>query len=143
MNITRRRFLDIGVAGGALGSLAAAFYPALRYLMPPEQVEAEPDTLKLGPAKDYAPGSSKLFKFGRKPAILVRDMKGGFHALTATCTHLDCLVQYSREQDGIWCACHNGRYDLSGKNVSGPPPKPLERFEVKVMGDEVVVVRPA
>ncbi len=41
----------------------------------------------------------------------------------------------------IWCACHNGRYDLTGKNVSGPPPRPLEEFHVNVRGDEIIVSR--
>jgi cytochrome b6-f complex iron-sulfur subunit len=41
----------------------------------------------------------------------------------------------------IWCACHNGVYDLSGKNVSGPPPRPLEAYDVHVRGDEIYVSR--
>lgn len=142
-SITRRKLLNVSLAGIGLGWLAAVFYPVWRYLIPPEQAEAEPDSLKLGPASDFAPGTSKMFKFGRKPAMLIRDLKGEFHALAATCTHLDCIVQYRKEEDGIWCACHNGRYDLSGKNVSGPPPRPLDRYAVRISDGEVVVVRNA
>lgn len=141
--MNRRRFLNVAIGGGTLGSLAAAFYPVLRYLLPPVQTEAEPETMKLGLVKEFQPGSSKIFRFGRKPAILVRDPGGNFHCLSATCTHLDCIVQYRKDQDAIWCACHNGKYDLSGKNISGPPPRPLDRYQVKVVGEEVLVTRAA
>jgi len=39
----------------------------------------------------------------------------------------------------VWCACHNGVYDLEGRNVSGPPPRPLERYDVHEIGDEIVI----
>jgi len=39
----------------------------------------------------------------------------------------------------IWCACHNGKYDLNGRNVSGPPPRPLDEFKVIVQGEEVLI----
>jgi Rieske Fe-S protein len=52
-------------------------------------------------------------------------------------------VQYRDEKQEIWCACHNGVYDLNGKNVSGPPPRPLEEYKVNVKGDQLVVSRRA
>jgi Rieske Fe-S protein len=55
------------------------------------------------------------------------------------CTHLQGTVQYRADQESIWCACHNGYFDLSGKNVAGPPPRPLDQFDVTVKGDEVHV----
>lgn len=139
----RRRFLDLAVFGGALGSLSAILHPVLRFLIPPEDAEPQPDSLKAGKAADFPAGTGKILKFGRKPVLLLRDAKGAFHALSATCTHLDCLVQYRSEQDLIWCACHNGKYDLSGKNLSGPPPRPLDKYQVKLAGEEVLIVRSA
>jgi Rieske Fe-S protein len=59
------------------------------------------------------------------------------------CTDLNCTVQYREDLHQIWCACHNGLYDLAGRNVSGPPPRPLESFEVHVQGEDVVVSRKA
>jgi Rieske Fe-S protein len=50
-------------------------------------------------------------------------------------------VQYRGELKQIWCACHNGFYDLNGQVVSGPPPKPLQEFKVHVAGDDIVVSR--
>ena len=86
-----------------------------------------------------------LLKFGTKPAILVRTSDGQFKAFNAVCTHLECTVQYKADTSQIWCACHNGLYDLSGTVVSGPPPRPLESFTVKLRGEpgqeEVVISR--
>jgi Rieske Fe-S protein len=39
----------------------------------------------------------------------------------------------------MWCACHNGHFDLSGRNISGPPPRPLDSLTVNVQGDQIVV----
>jgi len=50
-------------------------------------------------------------------------------------------VQYQEKTHQIWCACHNGFYDVNGKVVSGPPPKPLDEYAVRVRGDEVVITR--
>jgi Rieske Fe-S protein len=52
-------------------------------------------------------------------------------------------VQYRPDLQQIWCACHNGHYDLNGRNVSGPPPRPLRAYDVNVNGDELVISRTA
>ena len=98
-------------------------------------------TLPIGRVAEIKRNSSKLLKFGSKPGILIQTPAGEYRAFDAICTHLDCTVQYRPEESLIWCACHNGRYDLTGKNVSGPPPRPLEEFKVNVRGDEIVVSR--
>ena len=83
----------------------------------------------------------KVFQFGSKPGLLVRTGEKAFAAFSAKCTHLDCIVQYRGEAKNVWCACHNGVYDMTGKNISGPPPRPLEQYKASVLGDNVVVTR--
>lgn len=133
--LTRRKFLDHFLTGTGLAALAGVVYPLFRYLTPPPQEEAVVSSVNLGPAKDFPPGSGKIFRLGSKPGILVRGVDGKFRAYYATCTHLDCIVQYDGRADNIWCACHNGRYDLNGRNVSGPPPRPLTALNVNVLPD--------
>jgi Rieske Fe-S protein len=48
-------------------------------------------------------------------------------------------VQYKKELGLIWCACHNGKYDLNGRNVSGPPPRPLDEYRVTIQGGEIMI----
>ena len=79
--------------------------------------------------------------FGAAPAIVVRLATGELRAFSAVCTHLSCTVQYRSDLSQIWCACHNGHYDLNGRNVSGPPPRPLEPYDVSVRNEQIVLTR--
>lgn len=138
---SRRKFLNILIGGGIVGWLASVLYPVASFLKPPKVAEANVSAVKVGPVVEFAPGSSQIVKFGRTPVLLVRLDTGEFRAFAATCTHLDCTVQYRSDKKDIWCACHNGVYDLLGRNVSGPPPRPLEQFVAKEVEGEIVVSR--
>lgn len=139
----RRNFLKFFLSGGLAGFAAITIYPVLSFLNPPKQTEVEVTNVVVGKVDDIKPGESKIIRFGNKPVIIIRKDDGKFTALSATCTHLDCTVQYKRDEKIIWCACHNGKYDLYGKNVSGPPPKPLTKFNVAIKNDELIVSKEA
>ena len=136
----RRRFLNWVLGTSAGGLLASVFYPVVRYLIPPAAAEAASGAVTL-PFKpdEMAANTGKIFKFGNRPGLLVRTAENELRAYSATCTHLACIVQYRPDLAHIWCACHNGHYDLNGRNISGPPPEPLEEFTVNVRGDQIVV----
>ena len=138
-----RRWVSLLLGSGALASLATFLYPAIRYMIPPPVAESTNRSVVAARTNELKNNTGKIFKFGSKPALLVRTAAGDFKAFSAVCTHLDCTVQYREDLRQIWCACHNGLYDLAGRNVSGPPPRPLEVFEVHVQGDEIVVTRNA
>jgi Rieske Fe-S protein len=139
----RRRLLDVLLSGGVVAFLGAVFYPVVRYLTPPAVADVATSSVTAATVSEVKPNSGKVFRFGSKPGILVRLPSGEWRAFSAVCTHLQCTVQYRADLESIWCPCHNGHFDLTGKNVSGPPPRPLESYEVVVKGDEVVVVRRA
>jgi len=138
---SRRRAIEIFLGGGILASLASFLYPVLRFLVPPTVVDLGGDEVVAAKLVEIKPNSGKIFRFGSRPGLLIMNSDGTYRALSATCTHLGCTVQYRPGLREIWCACHNGIYDLNGRNVSGPPPKPLTVFDVHVRGDEIVVNR--
>ncbi|MCJ7441468.1 MAG: ubiquinol-cytochrome c reductase iron-sulfur subunit [Thermoanaerobaculaceae bacterium] len=139
-----RRGLLTWLLGTSLGAtLAAALYPVFRFVIPPEVGEAPVNRVLAGKLTDLPANSGKIFRFGSRPGLLVRTPDGAVRAFSATCTHLNCTVQYRPDFQNIWCACHNGVYDLQGKNISGPPPRPLEAYKVDVAGDDVYVTRGA
>jgi cytochrome b6-f complex iron-sulfur subunit len=109
-------------------------------MMPPAVAESAVNQVSAGKA-DLALNSARIFRFGNRPALLVRTPAGEFVAFTAVCTHLNCTVQYNQQTNLIWCACHNGQFDLNGKVAGGPPPRPLEQYTTHVQGDEIVVTR--
>ena len=139
----KRDFLKYILGGGALAWAAAVLFPILSYMKPPRQAEVEVTSVKVGKAGAIAKDSGTIVRFGNKPVILIRTAAGDFHAFSATCTHLDCTVQYKKEQGVIWCACHNGKYDLTGRNISGPPPRPLDEYRVVIQGDDILVSKKA
>lgn len=141
---TRRRFVNWLLGTSAGGLLAAVIYPVTRYLLPPKVIESASASVTLPfTVNDVPVNSGKIFKFGSLPGILVHTPQGEFRAFAATCTHLGCIVQYRGDLSHIWCACHNGHFDLNGRNIEGPPPKPLEVFTVRVSGDQIIVSRGA
>ena len=144
MNATaRRQFVNwlLGISGG--GVVASIVYPVARYLAPPELPEAAALTVTAGSARTLAANSGRVVPFGSEPAIVIRTAAGELRAFAATCTHLACTVQYRPDLQRIWCACHDGQYDLNGRNVAGPPPRPLDAYDVNVNvnDDEIVIVR--
>ena len=138
---SRRSFLNYLLGTSVVATLGAMLYPIFRYLVPPEIVEAQSNSVLAGKVNDIAVNTGKIFKFGSKPGILIKTASGDIKAFSASCTHLDCIVQYDGSQKAITCACHNGKYDLTGKNISGPPPRPLEEFTVNVKGDDITVTK--
>lgn len=141
VRIARRRFLDY-LTGTAFATLAGSIiYPILNFLVPPKVREVTQGAVIAGRASELPPNSGKIFLFGGKPAIVVRTPNGEVRAFTAVCTHLACTVQYRTDLEHIWCACHNGHYDLHGQVIGGPPPRPLEEYTATVKGDDIVVSR--
>jgi len=139
--VPRRRFVEVLLGGGFLATAVAFIYPVLRYLVPPKASDLGSDAVVAGRVGDLKPNSGKIFRFGNRPGLLIRAANGEYRAMSATCTHLSCTVQYRDDLREVWCACHNGKYNLDGRNVSGPPPRPLEPFDVQVKGEEIFVRR--
>ena len=139
-NTGRRRWLGFMVGSSLLASLTSVLYPLFKFVLHPPTAESDSDTVA-AKIDELAPNAAKVFRFGNHPGILIRLADGSYKACTAVCTHLNCTVQYRQRESDIWCACHNGVYNLQGGNVSGPPPRPLEQYEVHVRGQEVVVSR--
>ena len=141
--LERREFLDWLLGTWFAGVLGSILYPVGRYLIPPDIPEAATQSVSGGTAASLPPNSARLVPFGTAPVILVRTSGGEVRAFAATCTHLTCTVQYRADLEHIWCACHNGHYDLNGRNVAGPPPRPLDAFDVSVNQDDIVISRRA
>lgn len=143
MDAARRKFLNGLLGIFSLGGLAALVYPVVRFLSPVPRKGQAVSSVVAAKVGDLQPNSGTLFKFGTKPGILVMTPAGEYRAFNAICTHLGCTVQYSEKETQIWCACHNGHYDLNGNVVSGPPPRALEEYDVAVQDQQIVVSRRA
>ena len=137
---SRRRFIDLLLGIAVLGWVASIVYPVIRYLKPLEQTGAT------GPTRLTRDEASKLEqnKFVIVPVsgqrVIVLQTQDQLLAFGAKCTHEGCTITYQPAQSGLWCPCHDGRFDLSGRVVSGPPPKPLTKYLAKRQPDGGIVI---
>jgi Rieske Fe-S protein len=138
---TRRDLLDVAIAGGAALLCGSTLYPVVRFVSAEPLLSTASSAFEVVVAKstEVPRGSAIAFRFGEKPALLARDAGGRLHAFIALCTHLGCVVKFREDLGHIWCACHGGHFDLTGVNILGPPPRPLDRLDVELRGDDVVV----
>jgi cytochrome b6-f complex iron-sulfur subunit len=123
----------LGSTAGAL--FASIFYPVLRFLSPPAVPESTTNQVEAGLTNDpeLVQKGFKIVRFGNEPVILIKVAENDYRAFSATCTHLDCIVEFQKDKERIWCNCHNGEYNLHGVPVAGPPPRPLQSFQVDVV----------
>jgi Rieske Fe-S protein len=143
-NRPRRRFL-FSLGGLAVAWIGAALYPVYRYLSPqptPDPFDEHGRALvdKISPADVRAPGMGKNGAYGGRGLVMFRDADGKLKAFDAKCTHAGCNVSFQGER--IYCHCHGGTYDLNGKNIAGPPPRPLTELRVVEEEGLIYVLRP-
>jgi len=141
MKLRRRLITKLLIRGGFLGWMGSIFYPTFAFLKPPKTTSPIIDFVVVSKVGEFATGEWRIIKYGRQPVIVIRLGEKDFRAFSAVCTHLSCIVQYRSDLSHIWCACHNGHFDLKGRNIAGPPPRPLEPYFVSIVDENVVVFR--
>jgi len=128
---TRRQFLDLVLGTATAGTIVSVLYPIIRYLTPlPASGPAGPVQLSDGDVEKLRQAKFVIVPVGGKRVLVLRDGKGALHAFDARCTHEGCTVQFLARESAIWCACHNARFNLDGKVIAGPPPRPLSVYNV-------------
>lgn len=136
----RRELLDYLLSLTAVAAAGSVVYPIVGYVFPPKQAEkAASGTVEAAKVAEVPPGTAKVFPLGTKPGILIHTQTGEWRAFTAVCPHLSCTVRFKPDSQSMWCPCHDGQFDLHGRNVGGPPPRPLTEHKVSVRDDQVHV----
>ena len=133
----RRGFLKLLLALFGSTSLVSFAYPLLRFFAPPgEKAKAKQISLKKA---EISSGEAKDIVFNNMPVIIINRPDKGFVALSRVCTHLGCLVAYDKTKKRLLCPCHAGTFDLEGKVISGPPPRPLPKVPLRVEGESIII----
>jgi cytochrome b6-f complex iron-sulfur subunit len=138
-DLPRRDFLNVAVGASAAGLGLAGGYPVVRYLEPPPSRTT--GTVRVGKLESFPVGTVHTVLVAERPVLLVRGAEE-VRAFSALCTHLECVVAYSPERNQIECPCHGGVYAIDGRNLAGPPPKPLKELAVTVEDGVVLVSAP-
>jgi Rieske Fe-S protein len=88
-------------------------------------------------------GSATMFAYPTEhdPCLLIRMRDGRLLAYSQKCTHLSCAVIPEIEKGILRCPCHEGIFELAtGRNIAGPPPRPLPVIELEIAGDDVYAI---
>jgi menaquinol-cytochrome c reductase iron-sulfur subunit len=151
--LTRRSFMSIATwtIGGIIG--AGLGIPALVYVLSPaKQRDQDQEWIHLGPVSKVELNMPTLFKTTIKKqtgwivneeelSVFVLTENGrDFIAMSNICTHLGCRVRWISDDEQFYCPCHTAVFNINGEVVSGPPPKPLNRFELKVENDQIFIL---
>jgi Rieske Fe-S protein len=138
---SRRGFLNVLLGAGFTAWLGTVLYPVLRYLSPLKESGGADEVVLADKARaDIEAAGFAIVPLGVERVLVFRDSRGALRALSAKCTHEGCTVQYKADQGLVWCACHNGRFDVDGRVISGPPPRPLAAYKASGSLDTKVVV---
>jgi len=128
--VNRRTVLQAGVQVCGLAAVGSGGYIVVKYLTPlPEGLGGEEVAIAEG---DLRPGEAVQVLHKGKPVLIVRDLEGGLHAVSAVCTHLGCLVKWNTKDQYVECPCHDAVFALNGEVLGGPAPEPLPKIAVGV-----------
>lgn len=155
--LSRRDFIKGTVAaiGGLLGALIGI--PSVAYLLSPAtQAPAENDAvILLGPLENYPIRTPTRFEFTQTKVngwertatnyglFVVRQNESEVRVFSDICTHLGCRVSWHPDLQHYVSPCHDGHFDILGRNVSGPPPRPLDEFVTKIEEGNLFIQLPA
>ena len=151
--ISRRNFLALATwAIGGVISIGIGI-PAIEYLIGPSLKEGnKKEWIRISSASKVEVGTPTLFKVKitrqvgwtvneEELAVYIFTVNGrDFIALSNTCTHLGCKVRWISDKDQFLCPCHNAVFNKDGQVVAGPPPRPLDRYEIKVEDDQLYIM---
>ncbi len=148
---SRRIFLirSISVIGGTI--TVAIAWPAVAFVTGSARESTDEQAwIPLGSASSVEPhGEPTLMKatVSRRSGYLVEEREisvfvitedgSQFTVMSNICTHLGCRVRWVDDEGQFFCPCHNGVFDRDGVVVSGPPPRPLDRFENMVEDGQI------
>ena len=137
---TRRVFLRDTIIGWVALVIGPTFYAlARRWSFAASSEPSSP--ISIGSVDEFARNSSRILSLGGSKVIVARSQDGGFHSVSAVCTHLGCSIRYEERTDGpgFTCNCHSSRFGLQGENLGGMAPTPLKKYTVRVVAGEVWV----
>jgi Rieske Fe-S protein len=140
---SRRSFLRVGAAAAAtaFGGGCALFARKREtdVTLAPENGRVRLPLASYPALRD--PGGSVVIEVSGldERVLLFRRASGDLAAVSLTCTHLGCDVEYREDADKIACPCHGSQYDPWGRNLKGPAKEPLSSYPVRAEGGDVVI----
>ena len=150
---TRRSFYIAAIYGVWAAIAVALGIPALVYLFLPPKARKEEEWIEIADVTKLAPNTPVEMVFRRNrvdgwkvtsekgTAWVVKHAGNSVTAFGPQCTHLGCAYHWDDRKSEFLCPCHNSLFAIDGKVVSGPAPRPLDRYQTKVQGNKLLLGR--
>jgi Rieske Fe-S protein len=122
---------------GMLFGIGTLGFRFMQFLLP-TTIQKQPETVLIGAETRIPLGEAVPMDLGGHK-ILVLKTNEGVAAFSRRCTDLGCLVSWNKDREQFVCPCHQGTFDKNGVNIAGPPPRPLDRFQVVKRGEQLYV----
>ena len=142
-NLSDRRKFMITIGNSAIGVISAGSIGLVYDFMRPNVVTELPSRFQIGTPENYQPDS---FVFNEEYQLfIVRNEEGSFYAISSICTHLGCTVNKrpvnipEQPEKVIFCPCHGSIYSVTGNVISGPAPRPLDRFRIRMQDGKLII----
>jgi menaquinol-cytochrome c reductase iron-sulfur subunit len=148
---TRRRFYEAVIFGAQAIIGAALAIPAIAYLLGPTKKRPEADWIDAVDVSTLTPKSPVEVSFRqsrvdgwkvtteKKTAWVVKMDDNNVVAYGPQCTHLGCAYHWEQDKNEFVCPCHTTLFSLDGKVISGPAPRPLDRYQTKIEGTKLML----
>jgi len=130
---------------------AALAAPALLYLLLPPKVRRESEWIDAADVTALQPKIpvEVVFRKNRvdgwkitsekETAWVVKLSDRETVAFGPQCTHLGCAYHWDEAKTEFLCPCHNSVFGVDGTVVSGPAPRPLDRYETKIENGKLLL----
>jgi menaquinol-cytochrome c reductase iron-sulfur subunit len=152
--MTRRTVFALGGQAFGAAAVTVVALPVVGFALAPIFDRPEEMWEGVGPPDDYTSDtyrqavitivdgvgdSGKTTVYIRQGSPDLDEDPNKYIAISTRCAHLGCPVRFVRAAGNFICPCHGGVYDFEGKVIGGPPVRPLDRFQTRVVGDELQV----
>lgn len=150
-----RRTFQLGVIYSLWALMGAAVsIPAAIYLLFPPRARRRAKWIEIADVSRMKINAPEQVSFRRVRADgwkvtaektiawVVRQSERDVVAFTSQCTHLGCAYHWNQSKNEFLCPCHTSTFDLNGKVLTGPAPRPLDRYQVKLEGTKLLIGDP-
>jgi cytochrome b6-f complex iron-sulfur subunit len=134
--ISRRRLIGYAWIGASVVVIGELIGGTFAFLWPRRKQATGENVSIVGKVTDFKVG--EVIPFRKEKTFIIRT-EGGFMAISAVCTHLNCIVNWNQILKRFECPCHGAKFNQMGEVIEGPPPRPLDLYKLQIAAGNLVI----
>ena len=134
--ISRRRLIGYAWIGASVVVIGELIGGTFAFLWPRRKQATGENVFIAGKVTDFKVG--EVIPFRKEKTFIVKTERG-FMAISAVCTHLNCIVNWNQILKRFECPCHGAKFNQMGEVIEGPPPRPLDLYKLQIAAGNLVI----